>query len=129
MNKIKQVVSNRFQHNGNEAKNNEEYMNGLNSGINVFKFNQKGLKKMTMNPKSGPIEFPVEYKGYTDNVQTDFGIANPGDEFEVNGDTVVENMDLSKLSFKKAFDYANNSNLPTFKWKDNEYLIKKNMKY
>ena len=114
---------------GNVATTENEYKNGLNDGINIFKFPRKGLKKMTMTPNSGPIEYPVEYKGYTDGKQTDQGIAQPGQDFNVNGDTVVEIPDLSDMEFNEAFDYANRNKLPIFKWKDNDYPIKKNKKY
>ena len=118
-----------FQNGGNTAQSEDDYSEGLNKGINVFEFEQKGLKKMTMNPSSGPIEYPIDYEGYTNGELTDQGTANPGEDFSVNGDTVIETPDLTDMSFNKAYSYASNKKLPVFKWKNNEYPIKRNMKY
>ena len=114
---------------GNSATTEEEFKNGLNDGVNVFKFPSKGLKKMTMNPESGPIDYPVDYKGYTDGKETDQGTALPGQDFNVNGDTVVETPNLSEMDFPAAFAYANKNKLPIFRWGENDYPIKKHMKH
>ena len=118
-----------YQSGGVTASTPEEFKNGLNDGVNIFEFGTKGLKKMTMTPESGDIEYPVEYKGYTDGEQTDQGVALPGEDFNVNGDTVVETPDLTELTFPKAIDYANKNNLPIFKWKGKDYPMRRNMKY
>jgi len=119
---------NTYQQGGNIASTEQEFKNGLNDGINVFQFPGKGLKKMTMNPESGAIEYPVDYKGYTDGEQTDQGTANPGEDFSVNGDTVVETPNLSEMDFNAAIAYANKNKLPIFRWRENDYPIKKHMK-
>ena len=127
--KMTTIKQSHYEEGGNVASTPQEFSEGLNTGTNVFKFPRKGLKKMTMNPKSGPIKYPVEMKGFTDGELTDNKLVNPGEDVNINGDTVVEVPDLSEMEFNEAFDYANKNKLPIFKWKDNEYPIKKNKKY
>tara|TARA_R100000951_G_scaffold71823_1_gene60531 strand:+ start:1029 stop:1706 length:678 start_codon:yes stop_codon:yes gene_type:complete len=112
---------------GNIANTPEDFSEGLNKGKNIFPFNRKGLKKMTMTPESGNIEYPIDYEGYTDGIKTDSGTALPGEDFTVDGDTVVETPDLSIMNFNEAIDYAHNNNLPIFNWKGNKYPVKKNL--
>ncbi|NRA91764.1 MAG: hypothetical protein HRU26_03610, partial [Psychroserpens sp.] len=119
----------KYAQGGNVAETVEEYSEGLNEGVNVFKFPSEGLKKMTMNPESGPIEYPVDYEGFTNGERTDEGTANPGEEFSVQGDTVVEYPNLSDMDFNDAFEYALQKKLPIFRWNGEEYPIQKNMKY
>ena len=110
---------------GNIAKTEDEFKEGLNAGKNVFPFGHKGLKKMTSTPPSGDMEVPINIKGYTDNEQTDEQVMLPGEDVNVNGDTIVETPDLSSMDLNKAFDYANSKKFPIFMWKGNEYKLKK----
>ena len=52
----------------------------------------------------------------------------PGEDVNVDGDTVVETPDLSSMDLNKAFDYANSKKFPIFMWKGNEYKLKRHLK-
>ncbi len=114
-----------YQSGGSVARTQQDYSEGLNNGKNIFHFNREGLKKMTMMPESGNIEYPINYEGYTNGVKTDEGRVQPGNDFEVDGDTIIETPDLSVMEFDKAFDYANDKKLPIFNWRGNKYPIRK----
>jgi hypothetical protein len=83
-------LTNSYQKGGNVAITPEDYKLGILKGKNVFKYNTPGLKHMTMNTPIGTVPYPIFYKGYTNNQLTDIGIAYPGEDFTVNGDTVIE---------------------------------------
>ena len=113
---------------GNIARTEDEFKEGLNAGKNVFPFGQKGLKKMTSTPPSGDMEVPINMKGFTDGEQTDEQVMLPGEDVNVDGDTIVETPDLSSMDLNKAFDYANSKKFPIFMWKGNEYKLKRHLK-
>jgi len=113
---------------GNIARTEDEFEEGLNAGKNVFPFGQKGLKKMTSTPPSGDMEVPINMKGFTDGEQTDEQVMLPGEDVNIDGDTVVETPDLSSMDLNKAFDYANSKKFPIFMWKGNEYKLKRHLK-
>jgi hypothetical protein len=113
---------------GNIARTEDEFKEGLNAGKNVFPFGQKGLKKMTSTPPSGDMEVPINVKGFTDGQQTDEQVMLPGEDVNVDGDTIVETPDLSSMDLNKAFDYANSKKFPIFMWKGNEYKLKRHLK-
>ena len=113
---------------GNIARTEDEFEEGLNAGKNVFPFGQKGLKKMTSTPPSGDMEVPINIKGFTDGEQTDEQVMLPGEDVNIDGDTVVETPDLSSMDLNKAFDYANSKKFPIFMWKGNEYKLKRHLK-
>jgi hypothetical protein len=113
---------------GNIARTEDEFKEGLNAGKNVFPFGQKGLKKMTSTPPSGDMEVPINMKGFTDGQQTDEQVMLPGEDVNVDGDTIVETPDLSSMDLNKAFDYANSKKFPIFMWKGNEYKLKRHLK-
>lgn len=117
-----------YRRGGNVAQTNSDFSQGLNKGVNVFPFGREGLKKMTMTPESGNIDYPVHMTGYTNGVQTDNKLAQPGQqEIIVNADTIVETPDLSHLDFNEAFDYANKKKLPIFMFNGTEIPMKKHM--
>ena len=80
----------RFQKGGRVAKTKEDYELGILKGIDTFKFTKPSYQKMTMNTPAGTVPFPLEYKGYTKGKLTDRGIAKPGQDFQVYGDTIIE---------------------------------------
>lgn len=108
----------------NVAKTQSDYSEGLNKGKNVFQFPSKGLKKMTMNPPSGAIEYPIQMEGYTNNQLTDKQLVNPGEDAYVDGDTIVEKPDLSEFDFNNAIEYAMSNKLPIFVWNGIDFPLK-----
>ena len=100
-------VNTELGHGGSIARTLNDYRNGLLNGKNVFKFAHGGKKNMTMNTPIGTIDEPIMYRGYTDGQLTDRGVALPGQDFQVDGDTVVENpiMKLGGLFNKKSNMY------------------------
>jgi len=74
----------------NVAKTPEDFQLGIMKGINTFPFGVPGIKNMTMNTPAGNVPFPLKYTGLTNGKVTDTGVAYPGQNFKVNGDTVVE---------------------------------------
>ena len=119
---------NKLAQGGNIARTEDEFEEGLNAGKNVFPFGQKGLKKMTSTPPSGDMEVPINMKGFTDGEQTDEQVMLPGEDVNIDGDTVVETPDLSSMDLNKAFDYANSKKFPIFMWKGDEYKLKRHLK-
>lgn len=75
----------------NIAKTKQDWELGILKGKTVFPYGYPGNKQMTMNTPAGVVPYPLEYIGLTDGKVTDRGIAQPGDDFVVNGDTVIEN--------------------------------------
>ena len=73
------------------AKTKKDWELGILNNKTVFPFGYPGPKQMTMNTPGGTVPYPIEYIGVTNGKITDKGIANPGDDFMVNGDTVIEN--------------------------------------
>ena len=63
-----------------------------------------------------------------DGEQTDEQVMLPGEDVNVDGDTVVETPDLSSMDLNKAFDYANSKKFPIFMWKGDEYKLKRHLK-
>lgn len=72
------------------AKTPDEFKLGILAGKTVFPYGKAGPKHMTMNTPAGPVPYPVKYTGITNNEITDSGIAYPGEDFVVDGDTVIE---------------------------------------
>jgi hypothetical protein len=82
------------------AKTDKDWSMGILNGKTVFPFGYPGNKQMTMNTPGGVVPYPIEYIGTTGGYVTDRGIANPGDNFVVNGDTIIEN----KLNMKEYYN-------------------------
>lgn len=76
--------------NVNFAQTEAEKSLGLIAGKNGFRFDHNGPHLMTMNPLGYSIPFPVSYQGFSKGQLVDSGIAYPGHDFIVQGDTVVE---------------------------------------
>lgn len=78
------------KHNKNIARTEEDFTLGILKGKTIFPYGYPGKKQMTMNTPAGVVPFPIEYIGVTNGKITDRGIALPGEDFIVNGDTVIE---------------------------------------
>ena len=78
------------KHNKNIARTEEDFTLGILKGKTIFPYGYPGKKQMTMNTPAGVVPFPIEYIGITNGKITDRGIALPGEDFVVNGDTVIE---------------------------------------
>ena len=78
------------KHNKNIARTEEDFTLGILKGKTIFPYGYPGKKQMTMNTPAGVVPFPIEYIGVTNGKITDRGIALPGEDFVVNGDTVIE---------------------------------------
>ena len=103
------------------ARTNVDFEAGILNGKTVFPFGEAGSKPMTMTTKYGNVPYPVKYTGTTNGVVTDRGVAQPGQDFQVNGDTVVEEPDFDSMSFSMALKHSKNNKLPSFKWRGKEY--------
>ena len=78
------------KHNNNIARTKEDFTLGILKGKTIFPYGYPGNKQMTMNTPAGVVPFPIEYIGVTNGQITDRGVALPGEDFIVNGDTVIE---------------------------------------
>ena len=78
------------KHNNNIARTKEDFTLGILKGKTIFPYGYPGNKQMTMNTPAGVVPFPIEYIGVTNGKITDRGVALPGEDFIVNGDTVIE---------------------------------------
>lgn len=83
------------------ARTPDDYKMGILKGKTVFKYERPGPQSMTMNTPGGTVPYPVKYAGLTNGEVTDTGVAYPGEDFTVYGDTVVE----SKLDMKQPIKY------------------------
>lgn len=99
------------------AKTKEDFELGILKGKTIFPFGYPGKKQMTMNTPAGVVPYPIQYQGITDGKVTDEGIAFPGDDFIVNGDTVIEN----KINMNSYFNDLKQLRNNTF----NKYKSKK----
>ena len=93
------------------ARTNVDFEAGILNGKTVFPFGEAGSKPMTMTTKYGNVPYPVKYTGTTNGVVTDRGVAQPGQDFQVNGDTVVEEPDFDSMSFSMALKHSKNNKL------------------
>jgi len=91
------------------ARTKNDFKTGMSKGTQdsmVFPFSVSGEKQMTMKPKGKKaIKEPLVYQGFTNGELTDYGVAMPGMDFTVNGDTVVEHR-LPKAQFGGTFEPA-----------------------
>jgi hypothetical protein len=95
------------------ARTKNDFKTGMSQGTQntmVFPFSVSGEKQMTMKPKGKKaIKEPLAYQGFTNGELTDYGVAMPGMDFTVNGDTVVEHrLPKAQLggNFEPAIPYA-----------------------
>jgi hypothetical protein len=105
----------------NVARTEQDYNAGILNGKTVFPFNQAGDKNMTMRTKYGNVPYPIKYRGTTNGKLTDQGVAQPNEDFVVNGDTVIEEPDFDKMTFSEALKHSKASNLGSFVWRGKEY--------
>lgn len=73
-----------------KAKTRKQKKYGVLVGANEFDFKHGGPHKMTMTPGGVPITVPILYQGYNGNKKIDQGIAQPGSDFYVKGNKVIE---------------------------------------
>ena len=82
------------------AKTKKDFEQGILRGKTIFPFGYPGKKNMTMNTPVGTVPFPIEAYGVTNNKITDYKIVEPGEDFLIDGDTVIEKP-LSKMKKNK----------------------------